>query len=345
VNHLTIKDFGVLKSVQIEVPPFLVLVGQGATGKSLVAKVLQFCQSVLCDKQGDPFAWRGLFLTTFDVLQFLQDEPFRIEYTSDDSSVVITNEGGELAVRREGNDDIYPVYVPAERAMVMDVPTGILRKCHGMIGEFANLWDTIPYVFDSNPPVRYLAQIGEVLGAEYLNTSYTYGNNESWFKGNLKPVEGKHLSAGQKDVFPLLLTVLCPRTSRASFIVEEPEGRLFPSAQKGLVDLLAQVNLDQGHGFVITTHSPYILVALNNLIMAGNVLDEKPDVSRAEIEGIIGGNFPLRYDDVAAYVIRDGVAVSIKDDETRLIGASVVDDASDELEAVFGQLLALAHFN
>ena len=56
----------------------------------------------------------------------------------------------------------------------------------------------------------------------------------------------------------------------SNFIIEEPEQNLFPKTQKELVYfLLNRINqTDRNHTLTITTHSPYILYALNNCIMA-----------------------------------------------------------------------------
>ena len=61
----------------------------------------------------------------------------------------------------------------------------------------------------------------------------------------------------------------------SNFIIEEPEQNLFPSTQKELIyNLLNSLNLDRGDRITITTHSPYILYALNNC-MLGHLVKEK----------------------------------------------------------------------
>jgi predicted ATPase len=52
------------------------------------------------------------------------------------------------------------------------------------------------------------------------------------------------------------------------FIIEEPEQNLFPSTQRDLVyHLLRLITGERDHRLIITTHSPYILYALNNCMM------------------------------------------------------------------------------
>ena len=54
------------------------------------------------------------------------------------------------------------------------------------------------------------------------------------------------------------------------FIIEEPESNLFPESQKAIVELTALV-AGAGNAVLLTTHSPYVLGAVNNLLYAGTV--------------------------------------------------------------------------
>jgi hypothetical protein len=74
---------------------------------------------------------------------------------------------------------------------------------------------------------------------------------------------------------------------------------------------------------VITTHSPYILSAINNLIL---------DTNKEELYKLVDMLI-----DVSAYTVEDGVLKSIVDTENRLIGMNIIDSVSDD----FDRLLAL----
>ena len=123
--------------------------------------------------------------------------------------------------------------------------------------------------------------------------------------------------------------------------LEEPEENLFPETQRDLVNWLAEtVNGERNHSLFIATHSPYIMSAFNNLIQAGDIIEESPE-KKDEVEKIIGGYRSIKYDDVAAFAISDGSVHSIKDDELRLISPSELDTVSDDIANVFNQLIAL----
>lgn len=68
--------------------------------------------------------------------------------------------------------------------------------------------------------------------------------------------------------------------THTQFIVEEPEQNLFPNTQCDLIyHLLNCLNHGKAHRAVITTHSPYILYALNNCLLANIVKGNIPDGS------------------------------------------------------------------
>lgn len=60
-------------------------------------------------------------------------------------------------------------------------------------------------------------------------------------------------------------------------VVEEPELNLFPQTQVMLVYAISRLMEWERDGMVITTHSPYILYALNNCMLGGMVKDNIPE--------------------------------------------------------------------
>lgn len=65
--------------------------------------------------------------------------------------------------------------------------------------------------------------------------------------------------------------------------IEEPEQNLFPDTQQEFVYwLLGILQKDKEHAAIITTHSPYILFALNNCMMGGLVRDNIPAVDASD---------------------------------------------------------------
>ncbi len=107
--------------------------------------------------------------------------------------------------------------------------------------------------------------------------------------------------------------------SHTQFIIEEPEQNLFPLTQRDLVyRLLAATNHGRNHRMVMTTHSPYILYALNNAMTAYIVRGNMPEDKFKELES---SEYAVNPEDVALWEIHDGRLVSIKDGNTGTIGA------------------------
>lgn len=69
------------------------------------------------------------------------------------------------------------------------------------------------------------------------------------------------------------------RYNRTNLIIEEPEQNLFPSTQKELIyKIFEYLNKSKyDHTLTLTTHSPYILYAINNCILAHKVKEKYAD--------------------------------------------------------------------
>ncbi len=92
--------------------------------------------------------------------------------------------------------------------------------------------------------------------------------------------------------------------THTQFVIEEPEQNLFPEAQRDLLFyLLTAINHGRNHRLVLTTHSPYILYALNNCLMAYRMKSEMPE---EEYEELDCRNAALNPIDVAVWEIEDG---------------------------------------
>lgn len=118
--------------------------------------------------------------------------------------------------------------------------------------------------------------------------------------------------------------------------LEEPEENIFPSTQYQLVKWIAQqINASPESSISITTHSPYILSSINNLLQASDV------ANTAKTDKILGAGVAIDYDSVSVYAIENGKCKSIKDSEHRLIAQSSLDAASDDISDDFSKLLEL----
>jgi hypothetical protein len=157
------------------------------------------------------------------------------------------------------------------------------------------------------------------------------------------------LSSGQQELLPLVIalssigTITRRRSTGASLLyIEEPEAHLFPSAQSALIEgLSALLNDPAGpRRLLLTTHSPYVLSKINNLIKAG-ALEKSLDASRlSELDAVVAKRSRIAPGVAKAYAIIDGELSSIVD-EDGLIGAEYLDSISSQIGEQFDRLLDL----
>lgn len=120
----------------------------------------------------------------------------------------------------------------------------------------------------------------------------------------------------------------------AKIIIEEPEQNLYTETQSKLVrGIFKLVNQDRD-SLVITTHSPYVLSTLNNLIYAHNVGQNHYD----EVNSIISSDVWVDYAKVCAYHIKDGILHSMMDDELRQLKAEMIDGVSTDLNLEYDRI-------
>lgn len=123
--------------------------------------------------------------------------------------------------------------------------------------------------------------------------------------------------------------------------IEEPESNLFPIDQKNIAYFLSSLRAYENKPNVIfSTHSPYILTALNNLIYAKNVINENPNL-KDEICKIVKENELLDVKDLSVYMLEDRTATDIIDKDTNLINAEKIDDASECIMGDFDKIFDL----
>lgn len=155
-------------------------------------------------------------------------------------------------------------------------------------------------------------------------------------------------SSGQQETLPLTIMLaalpfLASSRVGQTVYIEEPEAHLFPSAQRNIIELIATVfnYRKEQLQFFITTHSPYVLTALNNLLQAGLLYEESsPDIQH-QLEEIVSRYKSLDVSDLSAYVLMNGKCNTIVCPDTGLIDARVIDSVSDELAIEFDKLLNL----
>ena len=132
------------------------------------------------------------------------------------------------------------------------------------------------------------------------------------------------------------------KQSFMDIFIEEPEANLFPEKQKQVTYFLASLQkMKNRPDIIMSTHSPYILTSINNLLLASQLIKQDKNL-KEKVGEIIRDDFLLDVSHLEAYLISDGAAKSIIDTEAGLINADEIDGVSVSLAQEFDKLLDLA---
>lgn len=101
-------------------------------------------------------------------------------------------------------------------------------------------------------------------------------------------------------------------------VIEEPEAHLHPTAQKHLMYIIALMRNHIDSQIVMTTHSPYLLAVLKNLLTAGQLSEKGPEAA-AEMEALTPKLCWLNPDDVEVYHLKKGRSHAIVQPESETI--------------------------
>ncbi len=178
---------------------------------------------------------------------------------------------------------------------------------------------------------------------DVLKGRYVFKDNEERLYIDEKHfVKINYTSSGQQEtvwIFNILLHLLINNT-KAFIILEEPEAHLYPEAQKKVVEILAFI-AGKSSNVLMTTHSPYILGAINNLIYAEK-LGENPDLHRMVNEQV-EEEFHIK--NHSAYFLEDGKMESCVEEESEggLIVNEVIDGASSDINNLYDRLFDIEY--
>ena len=113
-------------------------------------------------------------------------------------------------------------------------------------------------------------------------------------------------------------------------------------AQKNLIELLAMIINNTNSQIIITTHSPYILSVINNLIFAQSVRslieehsNEEFDTIKFQENSLIE---PSKFQAYGLHVNENGGFKSIFDTKTQLIGENYLDEISQIVGSEFNEM-------
>ena len=154
----------------------------------------------------------------------------------------------------------------------------------------------------------------------------------------------QYASSGQQESVWILLVIIerVYYSMQSQLFIEEPEAHLFPESQKLIIDLIALFANNADNKVVITTHSPYILAAINNLLYA-LVIGKKNEQAVSEI---IDPLLWLDYKRLGVYFVENGTIRSILDEDLKMIKNEEIDaPASSIINSEYDKISNIAYQN
>ncbi len=350
-ERLIIKNFGPIADVDIELRRFNFIIGNQATGKSTICKTLAIVRSIWTFLMPEDMVFREF--EKYELSDYF-GENSKIEYVCKDFSFTLnlSEKKGKRLIRQTQDKHLQEVqkrfnqpllpsieydalvfetekrgyqskYIPAERILI----SLILSYSYNEI-KFPHyikvFWEEFLEATKVRQPVDY-----DCLKVTYLNED---GGHFITHKGITLPLSKS--ASGFKSTVPLLLVVDNDKNrvyTTLMYLIEEPEISLFPETQYNLVKHLVEKSNEKGFSLVVSTHSPYILSAVNNLIYAHTV--------GAKESKIIDEKYWIDPKDVTAIMLTaDGKKEDLMDYELKQLKAEKIDEVSNKINDEYDQL-------
>lgn len=244
--------------------------------------------------------------------------------------------------RDKVNDELYinSLYIPAERIIYSVLP---------------NLMPALTLAGSSVPKnlLRFMVEFNNAK-AEYpkinlplLNIVFKHESSEDSIVVNNgeKDIPMPAASSGIQSLVPLLLVLKYATEKReySSFVIEEPECNLFPTKQVDLLKEIIGLVKHPTRTLTITTHSPYLLSAMNNILFAGRLIEKYGKGIKKYVNGIVPEALQLNMCDCSVYSLGKDInggeyCRSLIDEGTGMIDFNSLDAVSEILGNEFDEL-------
>ncbi len=391
-EQLIVKNFFTLKDIDIELSKYNVFIGEQASGKSLITKLLYFFREVFTTyipsypqdlhELGNFLYARFMKIFNNPILKnteiiyhfrnysiilgrnqtFVMSDKLSTLYYNcvvmlkDDQAYINNNVKTRVGLGQQPYStllgkiykthydclNIGSKFLPAGRMMFFSLFNNIFNlistqqlNLNPLLIEFGQNYQQAfsRGAFLSSTKDR---ELFEELSAKILKGKYVYDQLGGFIDQDNHQTRLVDASSGQQEFLPVYIILRDMLAFHSgNLYIEEPEAHLYPTAQKDMLELLVYVaNATSSQNLYITTHSPYILTVLNNLIMANEVRDK---------QNTFEPNLLVSFEEVRAYFIADGKAQDLRDMENRLIIATELDSVSEQNATEFEDLLDLKY--
>jgi hypothetical protein len=315
--------------------------------------------------------WLGanpaMYMTSETILEWMTDRPAAetvcaIEWRQDGLHLNDVLRGRVARWRESGRERVAArsllngywdcpaqVYIPAGRALYSFLPPyalvrrlpveqwpGHIRTFYETLGAAVQyLWriENQSFSLDAAPEAAFVRARMESV----IRGRLRYGPDTVLLDIGRARLQPTTIAAGQMEIWPFWAILEAGlKSGKLGFneaYFEEPEAHLHPGAQRNVMEVVAYLVRRQRR-FLLTTHSPYILYAMNNFLLAHKVLGAgRPLPLGFPVET------ELRPEQVSAYRFSpDGEIHSIMDKDVGLIDEEELDRVAEELGTTFSLL-------
>ena len=345
-----------------------ILIGDQGTGKSTVAKLVSAINSMVAGETLTPGA-SGLMrieeygkiehfkrhIEKYEIGSYLNEQTniryqhtlFEFDYSNSNCGVTKTKttSGNEVSLNY-----LNTTFIPADRAAVNLLSNELLYSLNEINQDLPGYFVRFGQLFNRLKKNQNKYDFSDTLGVVY---KFENGQDKIEIKDS-KQIRMSDASSAFQTNIPLLVVLQYQSIEdlHAEYyssdlnvtVIEEPELNCFPLLQnailKYIIKCVRSEKGEYGRRVIITTHSPYILTSLNNLIYAFEVGINMPD----RVSKIIDKKYWINPEDVSSYrLMPDGSCKNIlsKSEDGTLIAAEEIDEVSSGLNKEFNELIDL----
>lgn len=229
------------------------------------------------------------------------------------------------------------IYIPAERSLISLVSNSLYNFLENKI--------SLPeYFYKFGSLYEKIRNTKKTIKLELLNLNFknVKGRDRIYLSDNTF-INLSESSSGFQSMIPLILVISKLSEIEPTFhtyIIEEPELNLFPAKQKQIIQFLVKYCTYQKNELVLTTHSPYVLTILNNLLYAKSIFEQNKALEQ-KICKIVSSDYWIEKNDFTAYYLDKGKAKKIFNSKSGLITENELDGVSIDLSGEFDELINL----